>query len=588
MNRKGKALVAILVICLVAGSSFLLLERGKEGFVSYTRYPDFLLLSNWVNSTLWVSTGNEDPYFPGYNLSVQAVYDGAYGLLPVKVFVLSGGSVTGATLTPENEVLVNQTSGITRLIYPPGRGQFFVHQERRQVGVKYLVTVSSSSPPRYLSQGFQLWIFTKPAIYLFSRNATFLVSYSGGELEVLVKIPSQNGTLLTSIGGAAQLSWEEAEKLDDKEVGAWLNSSRVPDLSGELLKEYYISLLVLKDDQNPYLGCFAASPSPVYLYAWVRDGSFSAMALADAGHLRSAEKYWEWMAGEMIPSGPQNGTWYTRYDFWDGLPDLSWAPTEYDSIGLFQLGVWNYYAETGNTAFARRMLPYLNRSIAWEADQIRETGLIPEDASVWEDDHAYNFWTEAFDDVGIRDTAYLYSSLGLKASGLYLLAEGLNQSMRPFYTADGFAQYALPGPSGLVAYDVPDSSLIAPIDYGYVQPLSQYAVYTVNYAESHLTVEGGLARSSGDSYHYGWDSTGKMPPWIITTLFLALYDEEIGNHTAALDLLVWCASHSQSGLLPEALDPNYGNPLPTTSPLTWSSAMYVLASLGYRPGLAEA
>ena len=96
-------------------------------------------------------------------------------------------------------------------------------------------------------------------------------------------------------------------------------------------------------------------------------------------------------------------------------------------------------------------------------------------------------------------------------------------------------------------------------------------------------VKGGLARFLGDTYHYGWDSTGKMPPWIITTMFLAIYYEQVGNYTGALSLLEWCAAHQQGGLLPEAIDPNYGNPLPTTSPLTWSAAMYVIASLGYAP-----
>ena len=69
----------------------------------------------------------------------------------------------------------------------------------------------------------------------------------------------------------------------------------------------------------------------------------------------------------------------------------------------------------------------------------------------------------------------------------------------------------------------------------------------------------------------------------ITTLFLALYYEDVGNYTGAYDLLAWCVEHSQHGLLPEAVDPRLGYPLPTTSPLTWSAAMYVLAALNYRP-----
>jgi hypothetical protein len=35
--------------------------------------------------------------------------------------------------------------------------------------------------------------------------------------------------------------------------------------------------------------------------------------------------------------------------------------------------------------------------------------------------------------------------------------------------------------------------------------------------------------------------------------------------------------------LPEAVDPRLGYPLPTTSPLTWSAAMYVMATINYKP-----
>lgn len=70
---------------------------------------------------------------------------------------------------------------------------------------------------------------------------------------------------------------------------------------------------------------------------------------------------------------------------------------------------------------------------------------------------------------------------------------------------------------------------------------------------------------------------------MITTLFLAMYYDDVGNYTGVYNILAWCIEHSQHGLLPEAIDPRLGYPLPTTSPLTWSAAMYVLTALNYRP-----
>ncbi|WP_171714103.1 hypothetical protein [Acidianus sp. RZ1] len=61
-------------------------------------------------------------------------------------------------------------------------------------------------------------------------------------------------------------------ELNNQLVQAWLNSSKKPKgLPITLLREYYISLLLIKDDQNPYLGTFDVSPSPIYLYSWIRD-----------------------------------------------------------------------------------------------------------------------------------------------------------------------------------------------------------------------------------------------------------------------------------------------------------------------------
>jgi len=128
--------------------------------------------------------------------------------------------------------------------------------------------------------------------------------------------------------------------------------------------------------------------------------------------------------------------------------------------------------------------------------------------------------------------------------------------------------------------------VILPIDYGLINPLSSRAINAVDCVINNLwdSRVGGLARYSGDIYHYAaylYDSSGEEPPWVITTLFLALYYEEVGNYTAALNILNWAVNHSEYGLLPEAIDPNYGNPLPSTSPLVWSASMYVIGALSY-------
>ena len=81
---------------------------------------------------------------------------------------------------------------------------------------------------------------------------------------------------------------------------------------------------------------------------------------------------------------------------------------------------------------------------------------------------------------------------------------------------------------------------------------------------------GGIMRYAEDCYIGG-------NPWILTTLWLALYYIESGEHSQAKGLVQWAVSHqTKLGLLPEQVDKETGEPA-WVIPLTWSHAMYVLA-----------
>jgi GH15 family glucan-1,4-alpha-glucosidase len=233
--------------------------------------------------------------------------------------------------------------------------------------------------------------------------------------------------------------------------------------------------------------------------------------------------------------------------------------------------------------------------LRWETEAIASNdGLIPKDLSIWESNYAYNFWTQAIDDLGLYSAAHIYEALGLNNTWILRLAHELNSTIQKYFYARSFYSQALMestlytsngSKTIYVPNGIPDSSTILPIVLGLINPSSHEAMSTIDKVINTLMINGGLARFPGDDYHYDsglYDSTGPDPPWVITTLFLAMYYEDIGNYPEALQLLNWCVEHSQHGLLPEAVDPRLNYPLPTTSPLTWSAAMYVMASLNYK------
>ena len=100
-----------------------------------------------------------------------------------------------------------------------------------------------------------------------------------------------------------------------------------------------------------------------------------------------------------------------------------------------------------------------------------------------------------------------------------------------------------------------------------------------------LTVKtpiGGIARYKNDYLHRVSDDFANVPgnPWFICTLWMAQYliakSMTITELNEALPLLEWVTKHAlESGVLPEQLHPNTGNPL-SISPLSWSHGEFIL------------
>jgi glucoamylase len=82
-------------------------------------------------------------------------------------------------------------------------------------------------------------------------------------------------------------------------------------------------------------------------------------------------------------------------------------------------------------------------------------------------------------------------------------------------------------------------------------------------------VTGGIMRYENDGYIGG-------NPWVIATLWVALYHIRKENYQQALKYFEWAVkSKTGMGLLPEQVSKDSGKPAWVT-PLTWSHAMFVL------------
>lgn len=588
---------------------------------SYKDYPSYLLMSNWLDNELWVATGVPDSYlgspYSYESLSIQTI-DLNNTSLPVQAYFATGQSTTYANLTDNNTILAKTSQSTIYIIDPPYKDQFGAIQISNKSATD---TVSVSGIYTYSSGSNYTYIDTSPGIYIHYSNAKATLSTSSDQMTLTISTNPGTSFISFSENSSSSMNASQTFAVNEMNVKSWLSKGTQPQLYGNLRNEYNMSLLLVKDDQNPMTGEIAASPSPVYLYTWVRDGSFSAMSLQDAGHINSALKYWKWMASEQGVD-IANGTWQTRFDFWNGAVSTNWIAPEYDSVGLFQMGIYGLFEITHNVSMIDQFMSYINNSVAFEEKSISIYGLIPEDHSIWEQQLGYYFWTQSIDDIGMKDSMLLMTQLSLPGPKQFGLPPSppnqlvnimnleanyskLTDNIIKYFYADGmFAQYITPISSqypgtgspatSFLMNNTPDASQILPLAMGFMNPNSQLSqsvvMNVVSILENHKV--GGLPRYYSDLYHYteygGYlQSSGPSPPWIITSLFLGEYDEEIGNMSGALSILSWAANHTQSGLLPEAIDPNFGSVIASTSPLTWSSAMYIMDSLGYNNVMVE-
>jgi GH15 family glucan-1,4-alpha-glucosidase len=93
------------------------------------------------------------------------------------------------------------------------------------------------------------------------------------------------------------------------------------------------SVEVILAGQSPSGGYVACPSFENYRYSWLRDGSFIADAMREAGELESADRFFDWCA-RVVHARP-HGPWDARYTL-DGLPDTSdWPKLQTDGPGLY-------------------------------------------------------------------------------------------------------------------------------------------------------------------------------------------------------------------------------------------------------------
>lgn len=355
---------------------------------------------------------------------------------------------------------------------------------------------------------------------------------------------------------------------------------------------FQASTQLILDHQAPG-GAYPASPSfSAYAgYCWFRDGSFIADAMSAAGHIESAELFFDWCSGvltsrsgrirhivaESLAGRPPAGEQMlpTRFTLEGDEGSDEWWDFQLDGYGTW---LW---ALVEHSARHSRPLDRWAEAIALTVDYL---------ACSW-DRPCFDWWEEAAQHVHV-------STLGCISSGLASMVEAghLEQTraaratetvdlIRRRVQNDGVSNGHLTKWLSTEAVDASLLALIAPMNF--LDPVSPIGGGTISAVEAQLTVRNGVHRYRTDTYYGGGQ-------WPLLSCFLGLAQAAAGNRPRARELLHWAASVARDSyelpeqvedhlLEAEQLQPWIDRWGASASPLLWSHAMFVRLAIALDP-----
>ena len=377
------------------------------------------------------------------------------------------------------------------------------------------------------------------------------------------------------------------------------------------------SLLTIKLLASKETGASIAAPefdpyytaSGGYGYCWPRDSVFITAALDEAGYHDLAAQFYGFAASIQ----DTDGSWRQRF-FTDGSPAPFWGK-QIDQVGSVLWGYGHHYSLTDDEGFIRKIWPSLDAGANHLSVNIQENGLPAVSFDPWEDTYGQGTYSAAAVCGGLKAAADIAGSLGEKEKSGYWLknSERVREAILKYQWSDrrnsfirgvnhkvhqdhynhilhtGGKAYTTKDPTGLYLthwagedgrIDAALLGLVFP--FAVLAPSDKRMAATVRAIEENLWNHdvGGIHRYEGDSYRGG-------NPWLITTLWLAIYYCAAGNRSRAEELCQWSLAQANGRqLLPEQADKRHGGPA-WVLPLNWSHAMFVLVRLALNGRLSQ-
>ena len=351
----------------------------------------------------------------------------------------------------------------------------------------------------------------------------------------------------------------------------WLAAGTIPGAPGQQRSMATRALLDLRLLTRPD-GAVVAAWHSGWRYAWPRDSSWAAVALADTGHTADAFRVLRFLQRMQLP----DGTWAARY--WpDGAgPVRDGRPAELDATGWVPWAVWSWAAALRpDDRAGRRQLallwPMVEAAASAAGRSLTSDGLPTASMDYWEDSVTVTLGTAGPLLAGLRAAAELAADLGARADEQRwsLAAVRLSGAIATEFGRYGYHRL----PEGTSGADAAISFLGLP--FAAAGPSLDQAART---ADAALALPGGGVRPGTD-----WPGRPGVT-WTAETAFFALLWASTGDHQRSAAILAWLAAHrTRLGELPEQVNAR-GQPV-SVAPLAWTDAVVLLALIAQRQHL---
>ncbi len=385
-------------------------------------------------------------------------------------------------------------------------------------------------------------------------------------------------------------------------------------LSPEAVNLFNKSLFIIRAHADVDGGIIASSDASIlqqgkdtYNYVWPRDAALSALAMARAGDVSVARRFFsfcsdvldggEYLMHKYSPDKSLGSSWHPWWRA--GKPEL---PIQEDETALVLIAFWRYYEISKDIEFVERVYNTLIKRIADFMVLYREQGGLPRSSyNLWEEKFGVSTFTASAVYGALQSAARFADLLGKQKSARVYEKAAMEVSeaiMRELYDAESgvfYQQLSRSGDSDNPTRErvLDASSIYGVFAFAVLPPDDERllrALAATRTALSAPTAVGGIARYEGDRFHQA-STRAAGNPWFVTTLWLAQHQIKLAKSEADLEVVKgifnWVVRYaSPAGLLPEQINPEDGAPL-SVRPLVWSHAEYVNTVIQYLDKLEE-